>query len=661
MKACWFIAASALLLVLGAPAFARATDPAETLVAKQVVHLLDYVGSDYGGAVSGGEVTSEKELAEQIEVLAEAGRLAAKLTAPAKGENPRAAVLRVKELVERHAPEAEVTAAAKSARTSIAAFFDVIDAPRDSPSRERGQKIFEQHCATCHGVEGRADTDRAAQLSPRPANFQAPEIARQLSPARISSTVRFGVPMTAMVPFDFLSDAERWDVAFYVGGFDHAKPHAEVGPRVRIFGLGELANETDDELREDLRRAGIAETNVEDALADLRIAAPYDPETAHPKGATQMVFRARASLKKLDMLLVRGDREGARSLLLRVYLDDIEPIEGPLRVDPALSRDIERQFKEIRSDIDRRAPETEITARIDVLLVLLARAGRTLEGASATSSFSKTMLTSAGLAAREGVEAALLIAALLAIVGRAGVPERKKWVHLGWTSAALAGAVTWFGARKIVEMSGLGRELLEGIAALLAAAVLFYVSYWLFARREAARWMNYLRTKVGSGEAAFSLFGISFLAVYREAFETILFYQPLIAEPGSGLPAGLGALLGTALLVALVVAYGRAGRFAPPRSFFAFSTVLLYALAVVFSGQGISALQTTGYLPLHPVRLPNLPALGIYPTVETYVVQATLVLLALGAAILLRVQRTPPGPPVTPGGGMAGSREGAKL
>ena len=94
---------------------------------------------------------------------------------------------------------------------------------------------------------------------------------------------------------------------------------------------------------------------------------------------------------------------------------------------------------------------------------------------------------------------------------------------------------------------------------------------------------------------------------------------------------------------------------------FAFSTVLLYALAIVFSGQGISALQTTGYLPLHPVRLPNLPALGIYATVETYVVQATLVLLALGAAVLLRVQRTPPGPPVTPGGGMAGSREGAKL
>src|SRR5439155_15148590 len=115
------------------------------------------------------------------------------------------------------------------------------------------------------------------------------------------------------------------------------------------------------------------------------------------------------------------------------------------------------------------------------------------------------------------------------------------------------------------------------------------------------------------------------LAVYREAFETILFYQPLVAQPQTGAAAGVGALVGAGLLVALVLAYGRAGRFAPPRSFFAFSTVLLYALAVVFAGQGIAALQTTGQLPLHPVALPHLPALGIYPTIETYGAQAVFV------------------------------------
>jgi high-affinity iron transporter len=89
--------------------------------------------------------------------------------------------------------------------------------------------------------------------------------------------------------------------------------------------------------------------------------------------------------------------------------------------------------------------------------------------------------------------------------------------------------------------------------------------------------------------------------------------------------------------------------------------LLLYALAIVFAGQGISALQTTGQLPLHPVGLPHLPALGVYPTIETYAAQATLIALAITAALVARVQRPPKVPPGPAGGGITGSREGVKL
>ena len=123
---------------------------------------------------------------------------------------------------------------------------------------------------------------------------------------------------------------------------------------------------------------------------------------------------------------------------------------------------------------------------------------------------------------------------------------------------------------------------------------------------------------------------------------------------------GRTALIGAGVLIGLVVGYVRAGKFAPPRSVFTVSTILLYALSVVFAGQGISALQTTGHLPLHPVSLPNLPALGVYPTIETYVVQITLVALALVAAWLARPQGPPAGPSA-PGDTMARSREGVKL
>jgi high-affinity iron transporter len=651
----------ALLIVVGRSRVGLATEvPSQSLAAQQVVHLLDYVGADYAGAVSGGQVTNEKELTEQIEVLAEAGRLAARLKPTRGGFVPEDAVMVVKRLVEAHRPEAEVGAAAKSAASQLVAYFDLVQAPRLPPSRERGKQLYEQHCSACHGMDGHADTPRAQQYNPRPANFHAPEVARSLSPLRVSRLVRFGVPNTAMVPFDFLSEEERWDIAFYVSELDHSAAPGKVRES-RMFGLAELAAESDDDLRADLASAGARQIDVESALSDLRRRAPYDAVTLNPVGASSMMLRARAGLRRVALLLLRGDRDAARTSLMAVYLDDVEPIEAPLRAaSPALVRDIEMAFKQVRADIESGAPRELTNQKLDALVVQMARAGAALGNEGVAPSFWTTAFSSAGIALREGAEAALLIAALLAVVGRAGPPERKRWVHAGWITAAVAAAITWLVSRRLVEMSGLGRETLEGVAALLAAFVLFYVSYWLFAKREAARWVTYLRTKAKVQDAAISLFGISFLAVYREGFETVIFYQALVAQPGAGPAAGLGAVVGLALLIGLVIVYGRAGKFAPPQSFFAFSSLLLYALAVVFAGQGIAALQTTGLLPLHPAALPHLPALGVYPTIETYAVQGAMIALALVAFMVMRAHRTPPAPGAT-GDPVRGSREGAKL
>jgi high-affinity iron transporter len=655
----------ALLCVCTAAARpARASQPhMEPVAAEHVAHLLDYVAADYGAALGSGSDANEAELAEQLEVLEEATRLAAKVE-PTEGA-PRAKWLSleiqtIKRLVEVRRPAKEVEEAARATRGQVAALFDLVEAPIQTPSREQGAELYERHCSACHGSDGRADTPRAAEYLPRPANFRTPDVSRKLSPLRVFTALRFGVPKTAMVPFDFLSSAEKWAVAFYVRSLDHAAP-PEPTSAARFFSLAELARESDDELRGDLERAGFAATHIETALGELRTRAPYDPATLNPKGAARLVLRARTDLRNVSAFLLRGEREDAKIALLRAYLDDVEPLEAPLKAaDPALALDIEDRFKQLRREITEGAARADIERGLAALATQLGRAGRKLDDASAPPSFATTMFSSAGIALREGVEAALLIAALLAVVGRAGTPERKRWVHAGWICAALAGAATWFVSRYFLEVSGLSRELIEGVSALLASSVLFYVSYWLFAKREAARWVAYLRVKASNG-ATLSLFGIAFLAVYREAFETVIFYQALIAQPGSTSAAGVGALLGLAALVGLVVAYGRAGKFAPPQSFFAFSGLLLYALAVVFAGQGISALQTTGHLPFHPVRLPHLPALGVYSTLETYIVQAILVVLAVGAAVALRAQRDPPVPPAPGRDGMAGSREGAKL
>jgi high-affinity iron transporter len=130
-----------------------------------------------------------------------------------------------------------------------------------------------------------------------------------------------------------------------------------------------------------------------------------------------------------------------------------------------------------------------------------------------------------------------------------------------------------------------------------------------------------------------SLFAISFIAAYREAFETVLFYQSILAggAPTSAVLLGIGA--GAVALVAVVAAYTRAGRFTPPQTFFRVSSWLLYVLAFVFVGQGIASLQKAGAAPVHalPIPLPAVPLLGISPTIETCAAQLVLVVLAVVA------------------------------
>ncbi|MCC6555487.1 MAG: FTR1 family protein, partial [Polyangiaceae bacterium] len=260
-----------------------------------------------------------------------------------------------------------------------------------------------------------------------------------------------------------------------------------------------------------------------------------------------------------------------------------------------------------------------------------------------------TAISSAGIILREGVEAALLIAALLGLAAQAGLSDQRRYVHLGWGVALVLGVLTWIASARLITLSGASRELIEGVTALLATAVLFYVSYSLLARREIARWMRFLKEQISPRKAALSLFLVSLLAAYREAFETVLFYQALLASDAPAAAALAGAAGGALALVALVLAYTRAGRFAPPQLFFRASSYLLYGLAVVVAGQGVAALQMAGKVPVHPVGLPSVPALGLFPTVETLAAQLLLLALAVLGAAVQRRRAPAGGPPGEPG------------
>ena len=197
---------------------------------------------------------------------------------------------------------------------------------------------------------------------------------------------------------------------------------------------------------------------------------------------------------------------------------------------------------------------TRLPTQVARIHALLDRAQDKLSGdglSPATAFFSSLLIL-----LREGLEAILVLAAIIAFVRKTGRREAMPWIHAGWIGAVALGVVTWFVAERVITISGANRELTEGITALIAAGMLLYVGYWLHSKSYAQAWQHFIRDQVsaalGKG-TVWALAGVSFLAVYREAFEIVLFYQALWVQAGeSGRHAVLGGVAAAAVLLALL-------------------------------------------------------------------------------------------------------------
>ena len=155
-----------------------------------------------------------------------------------------------------------------------------------------------------------------------------------------------------------------------------------------------------------------------------------------------------------------------------------------------------------------------------------------------------TFIAALTILVREGLEALLVVVAMIAFLRKAGRFETLRFVHAGWVLALAAGGATWGVATWLVSISGASREMTEGFSSLFAAVVLLGVGIWMHQKSVAGRWQLYLKQKLSAAlnkRTAWLMFGLAFISVYREVFETVLFYAALWTE-GNGLPllAGLG-------------------------------------------------------------------------------------------------------------------------
>ena len=246
---------------------------------------------------------------------------------------------------------------------------------------------------------------------------------------------------------------------------------------------------------------------------------------------------------------------------------------------------------------------------------------------------------------REGLEALLIVAAIVAYMVKNNHHDKLPVIRQSVYVALAASVVTAFIFQLIFENSGQNRELLEGFTMIIAVFMLFSMSYWLLSKVEAQNWKRYLEGKLSTALTAGSLFGLwvtSFLAIYREGAETVLFYYALIGDAKSAVSLAYlfaGFVSGAILLAICYFIMRYSVVKLPLKPFFMFTGSFMYMMAFVFAGKSVLELiEGKLFEPTLVASVPEISWLGVYPYVETLVPQAILILAAIFAFFVMKYQ-----------------------
>ncbi|RMG37122.1 MAG: hypothetical protein D6720_03685 [Gammaproteobacteria bacterium] len=606
-----------LILLSG---LAQAGEPVQ-----RIQQMVDYLGVDYRGAVSNGAITDPSEYDEMQDFAHTLVQLAAELPATPVRAKVQRRLQALKTLVYQRADPKQVAVLSAELRQLLISGYGLSVVPRKAPDMARGAALYAEDCAACHGLDGRGNGPMAAQLDPKPTDFTDVERYRERTLYGLYSTITHGVEGTAMQSWAKLPEDDRWALAFHVGSLAARKLIADQQRPAELPAVTKemLTTRTPAELAAQLGEQG------DRVVAWLRT--HPDGLWGSAKGAG--IRFAIDHLEQARQAYAQGDAKRAHELAVTAYLEGFELVESNLdAMDSALRHQIESGMTELRGLIKGHAPVQQVDERITQLESQLQQAAEKLNNdlLSPAGAFTASLV----ILLREGLEAILVIAALAAFLIKTGRCDGLRYLYYGTGAALGLGLLTWYVSSEIVAIGGAGREMTEAFAALFAALLLFYVGFWLHSKTSAVQWKRFIQDsvqKVLNKETLWGLAVLAFIAVYREIFETVLFYQALWLQAGeegramvaTGLLLAAGAL---ALLAWLILRFSTR---LPLRQFFSVTSIFMFVLAVVFAGKGIAALQEAGLLSSRQVNFPSIDLLGIYPNLEGLGVQLLMVIVAV--------------------------------
>ena len=564
--------------------FNVSASPNEQTKIKQIAQLAEYVGVDYVAAVGNGEILDPDEYQEMTEfshvIIEQAGQLSSQTN---EFDTVKAQAKTLHTAIANKASVADVRAASSALRESLLTFMPQLSLPTSLLPVEQTKALFATNCSMCHGPSGQGDGPLAKNLSPEPTNFTDEERATNRSLMGLFDAVSNGIDDTPMVAFTQFNEQQRWSLAFYVGSLafkDVQKPQ---------------------NVEQNITASQIVNLNP------AQLSAGQSEAQAHYvkwlRGNPEQLFSAnknpitvtRTQLLAAQAAHAKGNYSQASDLAISAYLDGFELVENNLNAyDETLRKNIEVQLMNLRQTFKNEKDTAVVAEKVNAALTQLAKADSMLNETKLTDG----ALLSASLIIllREGLEALLVIIALMTVLIRTKRQDALKYVHVGWVTALIAGGLTWAAAQTLIEISGASREVMEGAGALFAAVILLYVGVWMHSKTSAQQWQKYIKDNIDKrleSGTLWGLAGLSFIAVYREVFETVLFYQSLLTQssPAQYSSIASGFAIAIAILAIITWVLIKYSIKLPVAKFFAITTYLLFALSFVLMGKAVIALQ----------------------------------------------------------------------
>ena len=584
---------------------------------RTLVTLLDYISKDYPAAVENGRVINEFEFAEMTDFTEKSIALQRELTPLINNDKFKGLKYPLQALhqsVLGKKDKETISAIALSSRNKILDLGILKITPNRYPSLKSGAVLYQANCTPCHGKKGLGDGVAGKGLDPAPTNFHK----AKLSPLQAYNVIKLGVEGTGMASYDHLSEDEIWDLSFYVLSLKHDKDNSKAKLPSNLQ-LDSISKWNDEELQNFL-----AKLSGNTTVGQVR---HYEPERPNPLDV------AMENLNTSYSVFQKGDNKQAEKHALTSYLEGIELVENMLNASsPTLVSDMERDMVAYRKALQNNN-KSGVESNYNKLKEEISSAKNVL--AERDYSFTFIYGSALSILIREALEALLIILIILSVLRPLQVRKAVVAVHSGWILAVLIGFAGWLFVDRLINLSGASRELMEGTGAILAVLVLLYAGIWLHSHSEVSKWTAFIKNRINriseTGNWA-GLFVFSFIVVFREAFEVVLFLSSLkMNNPDVAGAAITWALLTSVVVVAIIAfVFLKYTKKLPLGKFFKLASYMVAVLAVVLAGKGVMAFQEAGYVPVTPIdSLPRIELLGLYQNLQSVSAQVLILTIII--------------------------------